>query len=333
MTGYLGMSAQRPETRLLAMISGVWMSRLVAFAVEEGVIATLARQPADAATLAGRLGFDPQVATRLLDGLVHLGLVQDRFGVYHLTEDGALLAPEAEGGFSAMSRLWSQLFDSAWGELAGTARTGRAGFELRHGMPIFAHIGQDPEIARVFDDAMRGLAGLVAREVAAALAPRRHPLICDVGGGSGLLLSRILAASPGTRGILFDRPDVAAAATVDDPRMTVIGGDFFEAVPPAPVHILSNVIHDWPDADALRILAAVAAAQQGDGILYLVEMMLGGAAEPLLARSTDLNMLMLTGGRERREAEFAEILGAAGYRISSVRPLAELTCLIEARKA
>jgi hypothetical protein len=61
-------------------------------------------------------------------------------------------------------------------------------------------------------------------------------------------------------------------------------------------------------------------------------MMLGGAAEPLLARSTDLNMLMLTGGRERREAEFTEILGAAGYRMREVRPLAELTCLIEARK-
>jgi len=327
------MSAQRPETRLLAMISGVWMSRLVAFAVEEGVITTLARQPCDAPTLAGRLGFDPQVTTRLLDGLVHLGLAQERVGIYLLTEDGLLLVPGAEGGFSAMSRLWSQLFDGAWGELAGTARTGKAGFELRHGMPIFARIGQDPEIARVFDEAMRGVAALVAREVAARLGPRRHALICDVGGGSGLLLSRILAASPGTCGIVFDRPDVVAAAIVNDSRMTVVGGDFFETVPPAPVHILSNVIHDWSDTHALRILSTVAAAQPKDGILYLVEMMLGGVAEPLLARSTDLNMLMLTGGRERREAEFAEILAAAGYKISSVRPLAELTCLIEAHKA
>jgi hypothetical protein len=112
-----------------------------------------------------------------------------------------------------------------------------------------------------------------------------------------------------------------------------VGGDFFEGVPEAPAHILSNIIHDWADADARRILENVRAAQPRDGTLYLVEMMLGGAAEPLLARSTDLNMLMLTGGRERREAEFAEILGAAGFRITGVRPIAGLTCLLEARKA
>jgi len=331
-TAYLGMSAQRPETRLLAMISGVWMSRLVAFAVEEGVIAALAAGDRSAAGLAEELGFDAHITERLLDGLVHLGLLHVGRGVYGLTEDGALLAPNAETGFSAMSRLWSQLFDGAWAELSATARTGTAGFELHHGAPIFARLGQDMQMARVFDDAMRGLAGLVAREVALALAPRRHALVCDVGGGDGLLLSRILAASPQTRGILFDRLDVVAAASIADPRITVLGGDFFAGVPQAPVHILSNIIHDWSDANALRILASVAAVQPADGTLYLVEMMLGGTAEPLLARSTDLNMLMLTGGRERSEAEFTKILGAAGYAIRAVRPLAELTCLIEAHK-
>jgi hypothetical protein len=332
MSGYLAMSAQRPETRLLAMISGVWMSRLVGFAVKEGIFSTLAEQEQDAASLASRLGFDPAVTVRLLDGLVHLGLVRVSQGSYSLTEDGILLAPDAEGGFSAMSRLWTELFDGAWAELSGTARTGTAGFELHHGAPIFAKIGGDPGIARTFDQAMRGLAGLVAREVAHVLAPRRHELICDVGGGNGMLLSRILAASPGTRGILFDQPHVAAAAQPKNPHIEVMGGNFFESVPAAPVHVLSNVIHDWSDADALRILQNVAAAQPADGTLYLVEMMLGGAAEPLLARSTDLNMLMLTGGRERSEAEFAGILAAAGYWIEEVRPLAELTCLIRARK-
>jgi hypothetical protein len=333
MLDYLTMSVRRPETRLLAMISGLWMSRLVGFAVRHGIIKALA-EDRSAGEVAAATSFLPDVTERLLDGLAHLGLVERKGDAYALTDDGRLLLPGKPGGFAAMATLWSELFDGAWSALDETARTGVPGFQVHHGQPIFAKLGSDPAIAATFDVAMRGLAGLIADEVARHVARRRHALICDVGGGDGLLLGRILAEAPGMSGILFDRPDVAErarSANAATDRITVCGGDFFDAVPEAPAHILSNIIHDWPDDDAIRILSNVRAAQPADGRLYLVEMMLGGESEPLLARSTDLNMLMLTGGRERTHDTFGILLSQAGYEIEHVDTVADLTCLIAAR--
>lgn len=142
------------------------MSRLVHFAVDEGIFEILSKEDKSAQELSDLLGFKTDIAARLLDGLVHLGLLDQCRGRYGLTADGNLLVPGADGGFAAMSELWGQVFDGAWGELAGTVRTGESGFVLRYGAPIFAKLAADPAISRAFDEAMRGLAKLVAREVA-----------------------------------------------------------------------------------------------------------------------------------------------------------------------
>jgi hypothetical protein len=183
---------------------------------------------------------------------------------------------------------------------------------------------------------MTGLSRLIAREAAASLAGRIRDLgcgtVCDVGGGEGFLLTEVARKCPGVHYILFDLPDVVnlRVGKLEPLDVSPVRGSFFESVPRADAHILSNVIHDWPDDEALQILRNVRRAQGDSARLFLLEMMLGGEAEPLLARSTDLNMLVLTGGRERSEGEFVSLLSGAGYALHQARAIGDYTCLIEA---
>ena len=44
----------------------------------------------------------------------------------------------------------------------------------------------------------------------------------------------------------------------------------------------------------------------------------------------DLHLLMATGGQERTEAEYSELLSATGFRLESVRPLPALPSIVVA---
>jgi hypothetical protein len=92
------------------------------------------------------------------------------------------------------------------------------------------------------------------------------------------------------------------------------------------------VIHDWNDKDALTILRNCRAAIKADGKLLLIERTLKPANLPDLARFRDLQMLVFTrGGRERTEAEFRALLGAAHFALTRVIPTAGPLSIIEGR--
>jgi O-methyltransferase domain len=108
-----------------------------------------------------------------------------------------------------------------------------------------------------------------------------YPTIVDVGGGHGRMLAAILDVTPRSRGILFDLPQVVAGAPAVleehrvDERVRIVEGSFFDAVPAGgDAYILKNVIHDWPDDDAVHILGNVRkAAAPGKNVL-LVELVI-----------------------------------------------------------
>jgi len=336
MQDYFSLSARRPETRILAAISGLWMSRLVGVASKVGLFEVIAARPLPASEIAKAKGLSEDPLARVLEGLVHLGLVERQVAGFALTDDGRLMLPGARGGFKDMAALWHDLFDGAWAELETTMRTGEPGFSVCHGEPIFARIGRDAAAAQHFAGAMRGLSQLATRDASAFIAERLRALgcgsLCDVGGGDGYLIAEIAGICPEVDCRLFELPHVAESSSdiLKAHGVTTASGSFFDSVPGADAHILSNIIHDWPDDKAIQILNSVRAAQGDNGALFLLEMMLGGDTEPLLARSTDLNMLVLTGGRERTRDAFEDLLAQAGYRIRSIQPIADLTCLVEA---
>ena len=126
--------------------------------------------------------------------------------------------------------------------------------------------------------------------------------------------------------MLLDRPAAIPgarerlAAAGLSARADCVEGDFFASVPAgADAYLLSRVIHDWGDEDAVRILATCRAAMPAGARLLLVEAVLperaSGAPEAI---RMDLHMLVLFGARERTEAEYAALLAAAGLELRRV---------------
>jgi hypothetical protein len=124
---------------------------------------------------------------------------------------------------------------------------------------------------------------------------------------------------------------VLGAAGVAD-RCQVVPGDFFQGVPDgADAYILANVLHDWDDADSVRILGACRRAMAEDGRVLIVERLIpDDPADAVPVLLSDLNMLVITGGRERTNAEYGRLLAEAGLSLARVQPVAPPYGVIEA---
>jgi hypothetical protein len=204
------------------------------------------------------------------------------------------------------------------GELSETIRTGQTAFETVHQAPFFAYLADHPEDAAIFNAAMSSVPAYIAAFVG-AYDFSRFERIVDVGGGRGARLQAILAANPGLRGVLQDLPAVVQGVAAS-PRCESVGGDFFERVPEgADAYLLAGIIHDWNDEAAVKILKNCRKAIRQDGVLLLLETMLTPSSEPARALM-DILMMVLTGGRERTEAEFRALLRGAGFELTRVIP-------------
>jgi ubiquinone/menaquinone biosynthesis C-methylase UbiE len=153
------------------------------------------------------------------------------------------------------------------------------------------------------------------------------PLLVDVGGGCGQFLMAVLDAVPDMRGILLETPAVIAAANkrlASHPcrqRCAFHTGSFLEAVPRgASAYLMSGVIHDCDDEQAIRILDNCRRSMAPKGKVLVVEMLLPSRDVPSFAALLDLNMLVMNGGRERTEEDFRQLFDAAGLQITRLIP-------------
>lgn len=97
----------------------------------------------------------------------------------------------------------------------------------------------------------------------------------------------------------------------------------FAEVPEGDLHVLSNVLHDWEDDEARRIVANCHRAGRPGGGLLVVGYLMPSPPEPSLAYLMDLLMMMVMGGRERSLAELRSLMAAEGYGFARDVPLGE----------
>jgi hypothetical protein len=252
----------------------------------------------------------------------------DAEGRFALTPLGAVLRSDAPGAVrSTVIALSGTFFWAAWGEVLHSVRTGETGMQKALGMTEYDYLAEHPEDASHFNAAM---IGYNADEAAAIVDAYDFPgsgMVVDVGGGSGTLLGTILAANPGLRGVLFERPQVVpeaernlTVAGVAD-RCEFVGGDFLQAVPEGgDVYITSHCIHNWDEADCVRILANCRRAMPPRARLLIVDAVIRAGDEPDPAKILDLVMLVVPGGQERSEDEYRILLEKAGLRLTRMIP-------------
>jgi hypothetical protein len=292
--------------------------------------------------LATATGCQRDRLARLIVAASGLGLCEVEGGQVRLTAEGGVLRSDTPDSMASWVELMtSPWFTQPWMRLAEAVRDRSVPFEQVHGQGFWEYVAAHPDEGAIFDAAMTNGARDRADALDRALDVSRWRTVVDVGGGQGQLVAALLDRWPELRGVVADRAEVLAGATplheatdvVD--RVTMTATDFFVSVPQGgDVYLLSRVLHDWSDEDALRILSTVRAAMTPEARLYVLEDVASQSAgahpdDRLAVAMKDLNMLVLVGGQERSFVEYEALLATAGF--SPARLLGERPeCIIEA---
>ena len=327
-----------PPIAMLQLISGFWISRCIHVAAKLGIPDLLEDGPKTAEELATTTETHAPSLFRLLRALAAVDILkQDKDGRFGNTPVSETLRTDIPGSLRAfaMTELGEEHYP-AWGELLHSVRTGGIAFDKAFGMPVWEFFAKHPENAKIFNDAMSGMTAQADQALHAAYDFAGVNTIVDIGGGHGGLITSILKRNPQMRGILFDSPQVIEGAQpaiqssgVGD-RCQLVGGDFFQFVPEGgDAMILKWIIHDWNDEQSIRILKNCHRALPDKGKLILVEAVVPPGSEPHFSKFIDLNMLVMTGGRERTEEEFRQLYQASGFRLTRVVPTESPFSVIE----
>jgi hypothetical protein len=292
----------------------------------------VAAGPRSVSELARETGVDASALYRVLRALSSLGVFALDGDAVRNTELSELLRSDAPASMRWHAIMFMEEHYGAWSNAYEAVRTGQPSFERLYGAPHFQWLAANPDAADTFNRAMAG--GAVARaHLLAGYDWSGVATVVDVGGGTGRLLASVLCAHPHLHGVVFDLPHsrVEAEATIAasglDARLSFEEGSFFERVPAgADAYLLSQIIHDWDDAEATAILRRCRAAATNGARLLVVDNVIDAGNGPQWAKLLDLHMLVMLGGRERTEAEWRGLLAAGGYSLEQITtgPVASL---------
>ena len=180
---------------------------------------------------------------------------------------------------------------------------------------LWTYYAEHPDESAIFNGAMAAKAHGQVAGVIQAYDFSGFALIADIGGGRGQLLRAVLDASPRSKGILFDLPNVIEESkALRSPRLALQAGDFFrDALPAADAYLVMEIIHDWGDPESLAILRAIRKAAPKHAKLLLLETLVTDDAAGQWAKLLDIHMMVLLGGKQRSVKEYSALLDAAGF--------------------
>lgn len=314
-----------PVESVVWMVRGAWVTMSLRAACRLEVF-DLLDEPRTTTELAALADADAGAMTRLARVLADLGLlVRLDDGRVSRTRTGETLCSGHPSGLRDLVLMQSWLPNlAAWNHLTEAVRAGSSVYEQVNGVSSWQHLSEHPDVGELFNGAMARRAAGQVQALLAAVDLTEVNTVVDVGGGRGAMLAGLLQAHPHLTGIVADRPDVATEADRAfetaglASRAHAVAADFFESVPSGgDLYTISNVLHDWDDADCVRILRTVRAAIDEGSRLVVVERVLGVPGRtPEDARDldlVDLHMLVMFGARERTVAEYDALLVRAGF--------------------
>jgi SAM-dependent methyltransferase len=326
------------DTDTIRHLAGLATPMALRVAVTLGLPDRLLGDGAASEELAAELDVAPVALDLLLDHLATLGIVERTATGYRTTAYGANLCADAGNGLTIFLHLDTAAgrADLAFVELAHSIATGQAAYPHRYGQDFWADLAEHPHLRESFDRQMTYRIREQLPRIAAGFDWSRFATIVDVGGGSGSVLAAILAAHPQLHGHLVDLEPTATEARRTfsahdlDERTQVTAASFFDPLPAgADAYLLVDILHDWDDADAHRILSRCVEAARPTGRVLVVEPVGGRHARS----EFNLAMLVIFGSRERRIDEFRALASPHGLVLDTVIDLTDQRALLEFRFA
>jgi hypothetical protein len=328
-----------PNVVLWEMVHNLWLAAGISVAAELGIADLLKEGPLTTGELARMTGTHEGALYRVMRMLASHGIFKEtrnnRFASTRLSKS----LQDDQIRYLILLHLTPKHFNM-FGEIMTSVRTGKNVSVELEGSALFAHIAGDETRNEWFNRAMTAATRMQVSALLPVFPFSRYGKIYDIGGGEGLFLASLLRHTTANEGLVFDLPnavrqtgEIIRQFSLED-RMTALGGDFFKSVPPGgDLYILKSVIHDWDDADALKILRNIYVAMGQGSILLIIDAILDEGNRPSFGKMTDILMMVSAGGKERTLEEFRSLTEKAGFRIRKVHPTVSPHSIIEAEKA
>ncbi|MEI5034621.1 methyltransferase [Streptomyces sp. S1A(2023)] len=282
--------------------------------------------------LAARTDTRPGPLLRLIRHLVAIGLLEESApGEFVPTETGGLLADD----HPASQRAWHDLTqtvahaDMSFTRLLDAVRTGRPTYESIYGTTFYEDLAQRPQLRESFDSLLACDQDVAFDAPAAAYDWTGVRHVLDVGGGKGGFAAAVARRAPHVSATVLEMAGTVDAARTYlkgeglTERVDAVEGDFFDPLPrKADAVILSFVLLNWPDEDAVRILSRCAEALEPGGRILVHER--DDTHENSFNEQfteLDLRMLVFLGGALRTREKWEGLAASAGLVVESVRQL------------
>ncbi|MCA9672951.1 MAG: hypothetical protein KC503_45480 [Myxococcales bacterium] len=334
------------DAPLVQMAMGYFRSRALCAAARLGVADALGDDERSIEALAASCEADAPALYRLLRALASFGVVAESAeGRFVLQPLGRPLRKDQPDSVWAAVVFWADLLADNWSDLTECVRSGQTSAALRP-PGASSRWAEDPQAPAIFRAVMGTAPAAAYMSIARAWDFSSARVVADLGGGGGALIAAILEAHPHLRGMLVDRPSsieqarprFAEGALAE--RCELLAHDLREGVPAgADVYALKHVLHGFSDDGATAVLRHCRDALPPEGRVLIIEFVLPDVidredAELEQRLMSDLNMLAVTGGKERSAGQWTALLRAAGLELSRVVPVdGDLVSIVEATRA
>lgn len=317
--------------QMLDLITAYWTSQLVFVAARLGLADQIGKGARTAAELATAVAADADRVHRVLRALAAAGVVVEKSGGrFALTPLGATLRSDVPFSMRNFALMMVDDYNwLSWGKLLDGVVKPTTPFEDVLGCRTFEYLHRHPDKLKTFAESMSSISATENPAVAAGYDFGRHGQLVDVGGSQGHLLGAILQRHTKVRGTLFDLPEVVAqaqqapylAAKGLPGRVQFAAGDFFANVPAgADAYVMKYILHDWDDDRCVQILTNCRQVMAKGGRALVVDNVIPKGNAPHWGKMLDINMLVLTGGRERTAEDFVALFQRAGLKLVKVHP-------------
>jgi hypothetical protein len=340
-----GIGNVTPNAELVQMAMSYSRSRVLCAAARLGVADALGDEVRSVDEVAETCQADADALFRLLRALASVGVTEETTPKhFRLTPLGRPLRKGVPGSAWPAVIFWSDLLADSWSLLTDCVKTGKPASQVRD-PNVPSRWSQDPEANSIFRAVMGTAPAEDYAPIARAWDFSRAKVVADLGGGAGSLILAVLELHPHVRGMLVDLDasvEAAKARFADEnvsSRCKLVAADLTQSVPAgADVYMLKHVLHGRRDSDAITMLKNCRDVIPENGTLLIIEFILPALvseADPHLEGHlmSDLNMLAVTGGRERSEREWRTLLETAGFRLTGVYPVGSDVGIVEAKPA
>jgi SAM-dependent methyltransferase len=336
------MSHLPPPLQIVDYVCGAMKTQALHACAELGIPDMLKDGPKSTAQLAEATGTDSTNLSRLLRVLVAMEILdQNAMGMFQATSLSRCLQCEESLYHLAMMAGTGWVWKVQEGA-EGTGyclHSGQPAANHLFGMDIWSYLKAHPQDAAHFHRAMSTSVGVADEPIAQTLSENydlTEGTFIDVGGGIGNVLIALLQRNPGLHGVLFERQEVIVSAQEHltqlglTGRCEFIAGDFFEEVPTGgDYYFLRQIIKDWTDEQDVRILQNCRRAMKPQGRILVAEQVLAPGRADVLAKLTDLVLMMILPGRERDQAEFEQLFARADLTLQRILPTASAYNILE----